>query len=307
MSVIEEEDGKGKLDKSGNIDVTEDAPNEFTEEAPAEVDEDVANDVPVGAGRRPEKKETREGSGLSTFLLAALPILISVLSAYYAYSQVQVGKAQNQAAAEQQLMTVVTEIATLNGSGSTTTQVATSVADRNEQLTYGQAGHALISSLPPSDITATDYVQVGKALEAGGDYASALALYGAVAPNPQDPDAFANAKRNAALLLYQLAGNPGLSAAERSADEALARSDMINAADAYAESEYVELNDEVESIALTYFDDAGYQAMINCATARGDMRAADRALSHDAVMAQNAQIKDVTGIANAQLDARCAT
>jgi hypothetical protein len=89
-------------------------------------------------------------------------------------------------------------------------------------------------------------------------------------------------------------------------DEASARSDMIGAADAYAESEYVELNDEVESIALTYFDDAGYQAMINCATARGDVRAADSALSRDTVMAQNAQIKDVTAIANAQLDARCA-
>jgi hypothetical protein len=274
MSAIQDEDGKGKLDE---------------------------------LGRRPEKKEKkREGSGPSTFLLAALPILISVLSAYYAYSQVQVGKAQNQAAAEQQLMTVVTEIATLNGSGGTTTQVASSVADRNEQLTYGQAGQALISSLPPSDITATDYVQVGKALETGGDYASALALYDAVAPNPQDPDAFANAKRNAALLWYQLAENPGLSAAARNADEASARSDMVGAADAYAESEYVDLNDEVESIALTYFDDAAYQSMINCATARGDLRAADSSLSRATVMAKNAQIKDATGIANAQLDARCA-
>jgi hypothetical protein len=286
MSATEDEAGSGKLDELGNVDVTE--------------------DIPAEAGHRPEKKEKREGSGLSTFLLAALPILISVLSAYYAYSQVQVGKAQNQAAAEQQLVTVVTEIATLNGSGSTTTQVASSVADRNEQLTYGQAGQALISSLPPSDITATDYVQVGKALEAGGDYASALALYDAVAPNPQDPDAFANAKRNAALLWYQLAENPGLSAAARDADEASARSDMKGAADAYAESEYVDLNDEVGSIALTYFDDAGYQAMISCATARGDIRAADSALSHDTVMTQNAQIKDVRGIANAQLDARCA-
>jgi hypothetical protein len=278
MSVIDDEDGKGKVDESGHVD----------------------------AGHRPEKKEEPAGSGLSRFLLAALPILISVLSAYYAYSQVQVGKAQNQAAAEQQLVTVVTEIATLNGSGSTTTQLASSVADRNEQLTYGQAGQALISSLPPSDITATDYVQVGKALEAGGDYASALALYDAVARNPQDPDAFANAKRNAALLWYQLAENPGLSAASRNADEASARSDMKGAADAYAASEYVDLNDEVESIALTYFDDAGYQAMINCATARGDIRAADSALSHDTVMAQNTQIKGVRGIANAQLDARCA-
>lgn len=273
MSAIQDEDGKGKLDELGH---------------------------------RPEKKEKREGSGPSTFLLAALPILISVLSAYYAYSQVQVGKAQNQAAAEQQLMTVVTEIATLNGSVSTTTQVASSVAARNEQLTYGQAGQALIRSLPPSDITATDYVQVGKALETGGDYASALALYDAVAPNPQDPDSFANAKRNAALLWYQLAENPGLSAAARTADEASARSDVIGAADAYAESEYVDLNDEVESIALTYFDDAAYQSMINCATARGDIRAADSALSRATVMAQNAQIKDATGIANAQLDAHCA-
>lgn len=298
MSAIGAADGNGKFHESGNVGVAEDAP--------AEVAEDVSNDVPAEAGRRPEEREQREGAGLSTFLLAALPILISVLSAYYAYSQVQVGKAQNQAAAEQQLMTVVTEIATLNGSASTTTQVASSVAARNEQLTYGQAGQALISSLPPSDITATDYVQVGKALEAGGDYANALALYDAVAPNPQDPDSFANAKRNAALLWYQLAENPGLSAAARSADEASARSDMISAADAYAESKYVYLNGEVQSIALTYFDDAGYQAMINCATARGDIRAADSTLSHDIVMAQNAQIKDVSGIANAQLDARCA-
>jgi hypothetical protein len=286
MSAIEDEAGRGKLDELGNVDVTE--------------------DIPAEAGHRPEKKEKREGSGLSTFLLAALPILISVLSAYYAYSQVQVGKAQNQAAAEQQLMTVVTEIATLNGSDSTTTQVALSIAARNQQLTYGQAGQALISSLPPSDITATDYVQVGKALEAGGDYASALALYDAVAPNPQDPDSFANAKRNAALLWYQLAENPGLSAAARNADDASARSDMIGAGDAYAKSKYVYLNDEVESIALTYFEDAAYQAAINCATARGDMRAADSALSHDIGMTQNAQIKDFTGIANAQLDARCA-
>ena len=306
MSVIEDEDGKGKLDESGNVDVTEDETSEVTGDAPAEADEDVANDGPAEAGRRPEKQGKREGSGLSTFLLAALPILISVLSAYYAYSQVQVGKAQNQAAAEQQLVTVVTEIAALNGSASTTTRVASSAAARNEQLTYGQAGQALIGSLPPSAITATDYVQVGKALEAGGDYASALALYDTVAPNPQDPDAFANAKRNAALLWYQLAENPGLRGAARNADETSARSDMISAADAYAESEYVELNDEVESIALTYFDDAGYQAMINCATARGDIRAADSALSRDTVMAQNAQIKDVTGIADAQLDARCA-
>ena len=36
------------------------------------------------------------------------------------------------------------------------------------------------------------------------------------------------------------------------------------------------------------------------------LRAADSALSHDTVMAQNAQIKDATGIANAQLDAHCA-
>ena len=206
MSAIQDEDGKGKLDE---------------------------------LGRRPEKKKKkkkREGSGPSTFLLAALPILISVLSSYYAYSQ----------------------------------------------------------------------VQVGKALETGGDYASALALYNAVAPNPQDPDAFANAKRNAALLWYQLAENPGLSAAARNADEASARSNMVGAADAYAESEYVDLNDEVESIALTYFDDAAYQSMINCATARGDLRAADSSLGRATVMAKNAQIKDATGIANAQLDARCA-
>jgi hypothetical protein len=306
MSVIKDEAGQGKLHESGNVDVTGDVTGDVTEDAPAEVDEDVANDVPAETGQPPEKQGKREGSGLSTFLLAALPILISVLSAYYAYSQVQVGKAQNQAAAEQQLMTVVTEIATLNGSDSTTTQLALSIAARNQQLTYGQAGQALISSLPPSDITATDYVQVGKALEAGGDYASALALYNAVAPNPQDPDSFANAKRNAALLWYQLAENPGLSAAARNADEASARSDMISAGDAYAKSKYVYLNDEVESIALTYFEDAGYQATINCATARGDMRAADSALSHDIGMTQNAQIKDFTGIANAQLDARCA-
>src|SRR3984885_4760923 len=208
MSVIEDEDGKGKLDESGNVDVTEDETSE--------------------AEHRPEKQGKREGSGLSTFLLAPLPILISVLSAYYAYSQVQVGKAQNQAAAEQQLVTVVTERAALNGSGRTRTHLASGVADRNEQLTSGQAGQALISSLPPSDIPATDYVQVGKALEAGGDYASALALYDAVAPNPQDPDAFANAKRNAALLWYQLAENPGLSGAARNADEASARGDMIS-------------------------------------------------------------------------------
>src|SRR6202046_2688084 len=129
MSAIQDEDGKGKLDELGH---------------------------------RPERKEKREGSGPSTFLLAALPILISVLSAYYAYSQVQVGKAQNQAAAEQQLVTVGTEIAALHGSGSTTTQVASSARARHKHLTYGQAGQALISSLPPSAITATDYVQVGK-------------------------------------------------------------------------------------------------------------------------------------------------
>lgn len=249
--------------------------------------------------------EPSKDSGLSKILLAVVPIIISLLSAYYTYSQVQVGKAQNQAAAEQQLVSVVTAIAQLNASSGTVASVSTGVENRNEELTYGQAGESLINSLPATDITATDYVQVGKALADGGDYSTALGMFDNVLLNPQDPDAFANAKRNAAILWYEIADNQNLSADIRRTDEANARSDALSATSAYGKSRYIDLFDEVESVALTYLDDAYWQADISCPTALDDMNDASSVLSQDKAVNKNLQISDEKSAANSEIGALC--
>jgi hypothetical protein len=141
-------------------------------------------------------------------------------------------------------------------------------------------------------VSTTDYVQVGKALADGGDFQTAISYFGKVRYSPQDPDSFANAMRNDAIVWYEIANNKYLPPRARLADLTTAHQHMLRAARAYTGLPLVELSDEVESIALTYLDDASWQVLFagHCQTTETDMIAALRALLRDPAEGHNTQI-----------------
>jgi hypothetical protein len=227
-------------------------------------------------------------------VVAVFALLVSFFTGVYAYSQVKVAREQATASEQQQLVSLVISIAQLNeASGSVTSPLSVSIGNRSEELVDGQAAAILINDLPPADVSTTEYVQVGKALADGGDFRTAISYFGKVRFSPQDPDSFANAMRNDAIVWYEIADNKFLLPRPRLADENTAERDMVRAAGAYtSRRSLVELSDEVESIAFTYLVDASWQVLItgHCQTAEGDVIHALRTLLRDPAEGRNTQI-----------------
>jgi hypothetical protein len=253
------------------------------------------SDVSVPSDREAGEKPGRREHAWSdpTVVVAVFALIVSAVTGVYAYSQVKVAREQATASEQQQLVSLVISIAQLNeASGSVTSPLSVSIGNRSEELVDGQAAAILINDLPPADVSTTEYVQVGKALADGGDFRTAISYFSKVRFSPQDPDSFANAMRNDAIVWYEIADNKFLPPRARLADENTAGRDMTRAAGAYTGLPFVELSDEVESIAFTYLDDASWQVLItgHCQTAETDVIHALRMLLRDPAEGRNTQI-----------------
>jgi hypothetical protein len=225
---------------------------------------------------------------------------VSGAAVYYAHDQVSVSKQQNLAAEQNQLVSLVVAIAQF--SESSNQSVYAGIATRNEEVVDGQEAAAIIGVLPSGDVSATEYVQVGKALEDAGDYALANTYFNKVTFSPQTPDTFANAMRNDAILWYDLADDKYLSEATRLSDEKTAASATTRAADAYNRSQYVDLYDKVESIALTYLDVA---PVSSCQAAQIYMNNAYDVLKEDPSVINDSQIEAQLKLDLADLKNQC--
>ena len=267
------------------------------------------SDLKVQSDKRDSKAEPRGRAWTDpTVVVAVFALLVSAVTGVYAYSQVKVAREQATASEQQQLVTLVISIAQLNEqSGSVTSPLSVSIGNRSEEVVDGQAAAILINELPPADVSTTDYVQVGKALADGGDFVTAISYFGKVRFSPLDPDSFANAMRNDAIVWYEIANNKFLTPRAQLADETTARQHMMRAAGAYSQAPLVELSDEVESVAFTYLEDAGWQVLItgHCLTAESDVVAALRALLRDPAESHNSQIAPLLAADEAGVKKAC--
>ncbi len=118
-----------------------------------------------------------------TATAAAIALIVSGAAVYYAHAQVSASKQQNLAAEQNQLVSLVVAIAQF--SESSNLSVKAGIATRNEEVVDGQEAAAIIGVLPSGDVSATEYVQVGKALEDAGDYALANTYFNKVAFSPR--------------------------------------------------------------------------------------------------------------------------
>jgi|HubBroStandDraft_5_1064220.scaffolds.fasta_scaffold57000_2 hypothetical protein len=258
---------------------------------PVTTESDAAVQAASNEGQH-DKPRTR-GWRDPTVIVAVFALIVSAVTGAYAYGQVKVAREQATASEQQQLVTLVISIAQLNeASGSVTSPLSVSIGNRSIELVDGQAAVILINELPRSDVSTTDYVQVGKALADGGDFQTAISYFGKVRYSPQDPDSYANAMRNDAIVWYEIADNKYIIPRAQLADLTTAHQHMMRAARAYAGLPLVELSDEVESVAFTYLDDASWQVLFtgHCQMAGSDVVAALRALLRDPAEGRNTQI-----------------
>jgi hypothetical protein len=262
--------------------------------------ESGANDRADGGGMVQPRSQKIKWTDIITATAAAIALVASGAAVYYAHDQVSVSKQQNLAAEQNQLVSLVVAIAQF--SESSNQSVYAGIATRNEEVVDGQEAAAIIGVLPSGDVSATEYVQVGKALEDAGDYALANTYFNKVTFSPQTPDTFANAMRNDAILWYDLADDKYLSEATRLSDEKTAASATTRAADAYNRSQYVDLYDKVESIALTYLDVA---PVSSCQAAQIYMNNAYDVLKEDPSVINDSQIEAQLKLDLADLKNQC--
>jgi len=218
---------------------------------PVTTESDAAVQAASNEGQH-DKPRTR-GWRDPTVIVAVFALIVSAVTGAYAYGQVKVAREQATASEQQQLVTLVISIAQLNeASGSVTSPLSVSIGNRSIELVDGQAAVILINELPRSDVSTTDYVQVGKALADGGDFQTAISYFGKVRYSPQDPDSYANAMRNDAIVWYEIADNKYIIPRAQLADLTTAHQHMMRAARAYAGLPLVELSDEVASLEKPY-------------------------------------------------------
>lgn len=240
---------------------------------------DIASEIKT---EHPAKKKRKKLHFATWIALASAAA--AVIAAYVSASSVNVAKAQNIAAEQQQLVSITISIeqafsgeqaaenqAALGLTG-TAKSTAVSEVDQNvvaETAAYAQAAAVLISNLHGNGVAGIEYVEVARALANYGDTALAISYYqDAVNASQFDVPTRADALRFEAGLYYSLG------------QRSTGHQDMIAAATIY--NGHLELTQNLidSSIAQAYLEDAGYQILADdCQIAATDMADAQRAVT----------------------------
>lgn len=231
---------------------------------------------------RPAKKK-RKKLHFTTWIALASAIA-AVIAAYVSASSVNVAKAQNIAAEQQQLVSITISIEqAFGGEGAAENQAAVgltgtakstavSEVDQNvvaETAAYAQAAAVLINNLHGNGVAGIEYVEVARALANYGDTALAISYYkDAVNASLFDVPTRADALRFEASLYYALG------------QRSMGHQDMIAAATIYGGHLELSQNLTDSSIAQAYLEDAGYQIIDgDCQVAVTDMTDAQHAVT----------------------------
>jgi flagellar basal body-associated protein FliL len=222
----------------------------------------------------PAKKKKKKLHFVTWIALASA--VAAIVAAFISASSVNVAKAQNIAAEQQQLVTITIAIeqafagqqAAEDQAAGNRTGTARSAAVANADLAIiaettadAQAAAVLISNLHGAGVAGIEYVTVARALANYGETALAITYYkDAVIASPHDVPTRADALRFEAGLYYSLG------------QAAIGHQDMIAAAKAYGGNPELSKSLIDNSIAQAYLLDAGYQIRANgCRTAATDM------------------------------------
>jgi hypothetical protein len=248
----------------------------------ADTESEIETEPPANKTEHPAKKK-RKKLHFTTWIALASAVA-AVIAAYISASSVNVAKAQNIAAEQQQLVSITIAIeqafdgerAAQNqavvGLTGTAKSTALSEVDQGvvaETAAYAQAAAVLINNLHGNGVAGIEYVQVARALANYGNTALAISYYkDAVNASLFDVPTRADALRFEASLYYSLGQN------------SIGHQDMITAATIY--NSHLELTKNLiySSIAQAYLEDAGYQIIADdCKIAGTDMADAQRAVT----------------------------
>ena len=149
----------------------------------------------------PEEREANATVSAKNVAIAAL--VLSIISAGVSgYSAYLTGQ-QNSNAQQQELVTLVTDIAQGQQQGSSTTVNMNGISVELVQLGEAEEAENIINSIP-SHVTSVERYIVGTGLEDGEDYQPALTLIGEAATEASDPRTTADAWRAVAGINYKI-------------------------------------------------------------------------------------------------------
>jgi tetratricopeptide (TPR) repeat protein len=230
---------------------------------------------------RPPKKKKKKWHGATWIALASAAT--AIVAAGISFHQVNLAAEQNTVAEQEQLVTLTITItnqfaqtqpsatsSSAQSSASSSANLAQVTGEANAEQGVvaalsadGQAAAVLINSLHGNGVAGIEYVQVARALEAGGEVDPAITFYKdavTVSP-PGDAETRGDALRYLAALYYLLGRN------------AIGHQDMMKAARIF--SGHVVLTRLLieESIAEAYLGDAYFQLLIDgCHVALTDVQ-----------------------------------
>jgi len=232
--------------------------------------------------RPPKKKKKKKWHGATWIALASAAT--AIVAAGISFNQVNLAAQQNTVAEQEQLVTLTTTItnqlaetqpssapsATASSAPSSANLAQVTGEANAEQgvvaglAADGQAAAVLINSLHGNGVAGIEYVQIARALEAGGEVDPAITFYkDAITVSPGDVVTRGDALRYMAALYYLLGKN------------VIGHQDMVKAARIF--SGHVVLTHLLieESIAEAYLGDAYFQLLIDgCHVAITDLQAA---------------------------------
>ena len=241
-----------------------------------------SNRAKAGTAKKGGHKATwiAYGSALGAIVAA----LAALAAAFVATAQVNVASQQNNVSEQTELLTLTTNIAqqfaqqqqSLNQGAGTLTGPARAAALSSAQVGIsnqlegdGEAAAVIISKLPSGWVAGAEFVQVGKALQAGNNPVQAIEYYqDAVSAPPHVAGTIADALNNEGSLYYGLG------------QTRMGHTLMMQAAAVYTDRPGVPQFNADNGIAQSYLDDASYQLRINgCRVAEADLTNAQKALA----------------------------
>jgi hypothetical protein len=181
---------------------------------------------------------------LGSLAVSMISLIVSFYSAYLTGQQ-------NSNAQQQELVTLVTDIA--QGQQGSSTVNVNGISVELTQLGEAEEADNIINSIP-SHVSSVERYIVGMGLEAGKDYQPALKLVMEAAMEGSDPRTAADAWRAAAEIKYKLGS------------DSQAESDIYLAKRSFDKPDVLKFDKE-NDIAYTDLFDVYYQAPINCSAA----------------------------------------
>lgn len=231
-----------------------------------------------------EARSTRRSTAIAAFSACTSVVAIGA-AVVVGLNSAHLTAVQNTNAQQQELVSLVTDIAQGSPAGNITNQNAF-----NPQLTIlGEAEEAdnIINELPRSDVSSAEKYTVGLALRNGEDYQQALQIFISGALEASDPRDASDCWREAASILYLFKFN---SQAEKDMNRAIRSYDVPWVTNYSRES----------NIAFTDLEDVQYRAFIDCSVALNEWDEAAQLIQENPgfVSGGNASAAEISGRAD---------